>query len=175
MYVVDKAWYREVKDKHTIAVVHITKVEKRKNRGLYSYFFPPRIGIDFYKPEDPTNRYHDFIPNLELGDIARMIKILELTMDDDTFDSLVSGRIKPFKIGLAFEKELERRISVSGKSDRITIGYEAVHRGSEVSIEYEFTRIGLEKIVEALKEATIEYIGFIQRYVLLGKIDSGFK
>jgi len=171
----DKAWYRKIKDKHTIALVHITKVEKRKNKGLYSYFFPPRIGIDFYKPEDYTKGYHDFIPNLELGDIARMIKVLELVKNDDTFDNLVSGEIKPFKIGLAFERDLERRISVGGKSGRITIGYEAVHSGSEVSIEYEFTRTGLEKVVDALKEATIEYIGFIQRYVLLGKINNNFK
>jgi hypothetical protein len=171
----DKAWSGEIEDKYTIALVHITKVEKRKNKGLYEYFFPPRIGIDFYHPEDYANGYHDFIPNLELGDIARLIQVLELVKRNETFDHLVSGKIKPFRIGLAFERELKRRISVRAKSDHVTIGYEAVHSGSEVSFEYEFTRVGLENLVDVLKEVTIEYISFIQRYVLIGKIDSRFK
>jgi len=179
MFVDDKAWYKTVKDKCTVANVHITKIEKRKSRGMYSYFFPPRIGIDFYEPENYPKGYHDFIPNLELGDIARMIKILELVENDRTFYHLVAGEIKPFEIGLAFERELKRRISVSGKSDhdidRITIKYEGVHSGTEVLIEYDFTYSGLKKFVDALKEAIIEYYGFIQKYVSLGKIEDSFK
>jgi hypothetical protein len=171
----DKGWFGEVEDKYTNAVVHITKVERVQFKGMYRYFFPPRIGIDFYSPENYPNGSHDFIPNLELGDIARLIKILELVERDQTFNSLASGNIKPFKIGLAFETDLKRRIIVGAELDHLTIKYEGLHRGSEVSIEYWFTRKGIQKFVAILKELVIEYMDFIQRYVLIGKIDPKFK
>jgi len=171
----DKGWFGKVEDKYTTAIVHITKVERFQFRGMYRYFFPPRIGIDFYLPENFPEGNHDFIPNLELGDVARLIKILGLVERNQTFDSLASGKIKPFRIGLAFETDLKRRIIVGAESDHLTVKYEGVHRGSEVSIEYWFTRNGIEKFVDILKELTIEYIGFIQRYVLVGKIDPRFR
>jgi hypothetical protein len=171
----DKAWSGKLKDKYTIAIVHITKVEKILIGGVYRYFFSPRIGIDFYLPENYPDGEHDFIPNLELGDIARLIRILELVETDQTFESLASGNIKPFRIGLAFETELKRRIIVGAASDYITVKYEGIHRGKQVSIEYAFTQNGIENFIKVLKEVIVEYLSFIQRYVLIGKIDNRFK
>ena len=171
----DKGWFGELKDKYTVTIVHITKVERIKIGGVYRYFFSPRIGIDFYLPENYPDGEHDFIPNLELGDIARLIRILELVEVDQTFESLASGTIKPFRIGLAFETELKRRIIVGAEPDYITVRYEGIHRGSQVSIEYAFTRNGIEKFIQILKEVIVEYLSFIQKYVLIGKIDPKFK
>ena len=171
----DKGWFAEVSDKYVTAIAHITKIDRAPFRGMYRYFYPPRIGIDFYFPEDYPNGPHDFIPNLELGDVARLIKILELVGQDQTFTSLSSGKIKPFKIGLAFEKDLQRRIIVGAEDNNLVIRYEGRHRGKDVGIEYCLTRKGAQKLVDVLKELMIEYIGFIQRYVLVGKIDPKFK
>lgn len=171
----DKAWSGTLKDEYTIAIVHITKIERFKLGGVYRYFFPPRIGIDFYLPENYPDGQYDFIPNLELGDVARLIHILELVKRDQTFESLASGGIKPFRIGLAFETELKRRITVGVESDYVVVKYEGVHQGSQVSIEYGFTRKGIEKFVKILKEVIVEYVNFIQKYVSIGKIDRKFK
>jgi hypothetical protein len=171
----DKGWFRKIEDEQTIAVVHITKVDKKRSKGLYRYFFPPRIGIDFYTPDNYPEGQHDFIPNLELGDVARLIKILELVDQDKTFNSLREGEIQPFEIGLAFENELKRKITVSVAENSLAIKYEGIHRRSEVSIEYNFTRQGIQELINCLKELTIEYIGFIQRYVLIGRMDPKFK
>lgn len=171
----DKGWIGEVEDKHVTAIVHITKIDRKAFRGMYRYFYPPRIGIDFYSPEDYPDGSHDFIPNLELGDVARLIRILELARQDETFKKLNSGKIKPFKIGLAFEIDLQRRIIVGAKFNRLTIRYEGRHRGTDVGIEYHFTRKGAKKLIDILKELVIEYLAFIQRYVLIGKIDPKFK
>jgi hypothetical protein len=174
----DKGWSGELQDKYTVMLVHITKAERIRIGGVYRYFFSPRIGIDFYLPENYPDGEYEFIPNLELGDIARLIRILELVEEDHTFESLVSGNIKPFRIGLAFETDLKRRIIVGAgsdeESDYITVKYEGVHKGTEVSIEYAFTREGIGKFIKILKEAIVEYLGFIQRYVLIGKIDPKF-
>ena len=171
----DKAWFGKVKDKYVIVIAHITKIDRTFSKGMSSYFYPPRIGIDFYLPEDYPNGPHDFIPNLELGDIARLMKILELAGEYKIFTSLNWGRIKPFKIGLAFESDLQRRIIVSARSKRLILKYEGYHKGKKVEIEYCFTRKGVQKFVEVLKELTIEYMNFIQRYVLIGKVDPKFK
>jgi hypothetical protein len=171
----NKGWLGKVEDKYTTAIVHITKVETFKSKGMYSYFFPPRIGIDFYLSSDYPEGNHDFIPNLELGDVARLINILGFVERDQTFDSLSSGTIKPFEIGLAFETDLRRKVTIGAEYDYLTIKYEGLHRGKEVSIEYQFTRKGIEEFIKILKELTIEYINFIQRYILIGKIDPKFK
>jgi len=171
----DKGWFDEVRDKYVTAVVHITKIDKALFRGKYRYFYPPRIGIDFYLPEDYPHGPHDFVPNLELGDVARLIKILELVGQEQTFTLLRSGKIKPFKIGLAFEKELQRRIIVGADDNDLVIRYKGRHWGKDVGIEYCFTREGAQKFVKTLKELIIEYIGFIQRYTLVGKIDPRFE
>ena len=142
---------------------------------MYRYFYPPRIGIDFYLPENYPKGPKDFIPNLELGDIARLIKILDLVKQDEVFASLNSERINPFKIGLAFEKDLQRRIILRAESKHLVIRYEGYHRSRQVEIEYPISREGAEKLIDALKELVIEYIGFIQRYVMIGKIDRKFK
>ena len=171
----DKGWIGEVSDKYATVLVHITKIDRTLFRGMNRYFYPPRIGIDFYSPEDYPNGPHDFIPNLELGDVARLIKILELARRDRTFKSLNSGRIKPFKIGLAFESDLQRRIIVGAEFNNLKIRYEGRHRGTDVEIEYYLTRKGVKKFVDILKELVVEYMAFIQRYVLIGKIDPKFK
>ena len=171
----NKGWLGKVEDKYTTAVAHITKVETSKSKGLYSYFLPPRIGIDFYMPDDYPEGQHEFIPNLDLGDVARLINVLGLVERDQTFDSLSSGKIKPFEIGLAFETELRRKVTIGAEYDYVTIKYEGLHRGKEVTIGYQFTRKGIEEFIKILRELTIEYINFIQRYVLIGKIDSKFK
>jgi hypothetical protein len=171
----DKSWFNEVKDKYVVMIPHITKVDKAPFRGMYRYFYPPRIGIDFYSPEDYPNGVHDFVPNLELGDVARLVRILELVSEDDTFASLKSGKIKPFRIGLAFENDLQRRIILGAESNYLIIRYEAYHRGKRVEIEYNLSREGAMDLIRTLKELVIEYVGFIQRYVMLGKIGSKFK
>jgi len=171
----DKSWFDEVRDRYVTAIIHITKIERALFGGVYRYFYPPRIGIDFYSPEEYPNGLHDFIPNLELGDVARLIKILELVGQDQTFTSLNSGKIKPFKIGLAFETDLQRRIIVRAESNHLVIRYEGRHRGKDVEFEYCLTRKGAQKFVDVLKELMVEYISFIQRYVLIGKIDPKFK
>lgn len=171
----DKGWIGKVSDEYTMVLVHITKIDRTLSRGMYRYFYPPRIGIDFYSSEDYPDGPHDFIPNLELGDVARLIKILELAGRDRTFKSLNSGRIKPFKIGLAFEKDLHRRIILGAESNNLKIRYERRHKGTNVAIEYYLTREGAKELVDVLKELVVEYMAFIQRYVLIGKIDPRFK
>jgi len=156
-------------------VPHITKVDRASFRGLYRYFYPPRIGLDFYLPENYPQGTHDYIPNLELGDVARLVRILDLVKQDKTFDSLESGRISPFKIGLAFENDLQRRIFLRAESDLLAIRYKGIHRGVQVDFEYYISRKGAEKLTSSLKELVIEYIGFIQRYVMIGKIDESYR
>jgi hypothetical protein len=170
-------WSGIVKDKRSVAVVHITKVERIKKKGLYSYFLPSRIGIDFYHRADYPHGSPYYTPNLELGDVARLIRILELLKSDKTLNDLASGKIEPFTIGLAFEKSLERRITIGAKSlfKRVTFKYEAVHNGVPISIKYDFTREGIEKFINVLKKVTIEYVNFILRYVLLDEIDPKFR
>jgi len=171
----DKSWFREVKDKYVTMIPHITKVDKAPFRGMYRYFYPPRIGIDFYFPQDYPNGAHDFVPNLELGDVARLVRILELVSEDETFASLESDEIKPFRIGLAFENDLQRRIILGAESNHLIVRYEGYHRGKRVEIEYNLSRAGAKDLIDALKELVIEYIGFIQRYVMIGKISPKFK
>lgn len=142
---------------------------------MYRYFYPPRIGLDFYLPENYPKGYHDFIPNLELGDVARLVRVLDLVKQDKTFSFLKAGHIKPFRIGLAFENDLQRRILLSAENDLLTIRYKCVHRSGEVDFEYYLSRDGAEKLTSSLKELVIEYIGFIQRYVMIGTIDSKYK
>jgi len=97
-------------DENVTIEAHITKITKKVFERKYHYFYPPRIGLDFYEeyPDGP----HDFIANLELGDIIRLIKILELIEKDSIFKDLNSGDIKPFTIGLSFESDLKRKIRI---------------------------------------------------------------
>jgi len=141
---------------------------------MYRYFYPPRIGIDFYLPENYPDGPHDFIPNLELGDVARLIRVFDIVKQDETFNSLKSGQIKPFKIGLAFDA-LQRRIFLRADGNLLAIRYKGIHRRVQVEFEYYLSRKGAEEVTFSLKELVIEYIGFIQRYVMIGKIDRRFK
>lgn len=171
----DKSWSNEISDKHVVIVPHITKVDEIRFKGMYRYFYPPRIGLDFYFPENYPDGNHDFIPNLELGDVARLVRILDLVKQDETFDSLKSGRISPFKIGLAFENDLQRKILLRAKGNLLAIRYCGIHRKVEVDFEYCMSRECAVELTTSLKELLIEYIGFIQKYVILGKIDRMYR
>lgn len=171
----DKGWFDVIKDTFTVVVPHITKVDKVSFEGMHQYFYPPRIGIDFYEPEDYPKSKHDFIPNLELGDIARLVRVLELANRTPTFRSLRSGQREAFEIGLAFEKELGRRITLDAESKCLLIGYEACHKWGEVDFQYKISREGADELIMALKELVAEYVSFIMKYVMVAKIDERFK
>jgi len=170
----DKGWFHVVEDTFTVVVPHITKVDKVSFKGLHQYFYPPRIGIDFYEPEGYPKDRPAFIPNLELGDIARLVRVLELANRDPTFRSIKSGKREPFEIGLAFEKELGRRITLDVESNCLLIGYEACHKWGEVDFQYRMSREGAEELIKALKELVAEYVSFILKYVMIARIDDKF-
>jgi hypothetical protein len=170
----DKGWFGVVKDTFAVIVPHITKVEKLSFEGMHQYFYPPRIGIDFYEPERYPEDRPDFIPNLELGDIARLVRVLELANRNPTFRSLRSGQREAFEIGLAFEKALRRRMTVDAEAKCLLISYEACHKGTEVDFRYKVSREGAEELIKALKELVSEYVSFILKYVMVARIDDEF-
>jgi hypothetical protein len=170
----DKGWSHVIEDDFTVIVPHITKVDKLSFKGLHQYFYPPRIGLDFYELDGYPKDRPDFIPNLELGDIARLVRVLELANRDTTFRSIKSGRREPFEIGLAFEKELGRRITLDAESNCLLIGYEASHKRGKVDFQYKISREGTEELIESLKELVAEYVNFILKYVMIARIDDKF-
>ena len=155
-------WHTVIKDDGYV-VPHVTKIDIERKHGLYSYFYPPRIGIDFFDADqDPTSeKPQGYIPNLELGDVARIVRMLEI---------MPTKRTK-LEIGLAFEKELERRVTVRVRASEVSLSYHAKHRGRDIDFECGFSKHGLREFISALKEALLQYIRLILEYVVLRKID----
>lgn len=156
-------WHKVIEDDGNHIVPHVTKIDTKKNRGLYTYFYPPRIGIDFYdEGQDPSSeRAHGYIPNLELGDVARIVRVLEI---------IPKKRIK-LEIGLAFEKELERRVVLRFGRSEVSLSYHAKHKSGDIDFEFSFTKQGLGEFVSVLKEGMLRYVDLILEYVVLQKLD----
>jgi len=156
-------WHKVIEDDGNHIVPHVTKIDTKKTRGLYTYFYPPRIGIDFYDVEQDigSEKALGYIPNLELGDVARIIRVLEI---------IPRKRIK-LEIGLAFENELERRVALRFGLSEVSLSYHAKHRNRDINFEFSFSKEGLRKFISALKEAMLRYVGLILEYVVLQKLD----
>ena len=174
-------WARRVMCGRTGLTVepHITKVdwefEKGAKNRYYTYFLASRMGIEFQyeelEDESPT-----FVANLELGDIARLIKVLTMMEGDSAFRSVASGTVRSFQIPLTFSSEMERGLEIGADSgnDCVLLSYFGVHQGQEVSWEHSIPRENLEELCSALKEQIVEYTSLILKYALVGKIDKRF-
>jgi hypothetical protein len=168
----DKGWSREASDLNGIVVPHITKFGITKYRDMYSQFYPPRIGIDFY-PRDKRDR--NFIPNLDIGDIARLVRVLELAQEYTIFERLRSGKIRPFEIGLSFQGDLNRKIEIDARSNYLILRYQGLHRDRHVGFTHRLSRKGAERLINILKELVVEYMSVIQKYTMTGDIDDRFR
>jgi hypothetical protein len=96
-----------------------------------------------------------------LGDVARIVRILEIT----------PRKKAKLDIGLAFENELERRVTVRFGASEVSLSYHAKHRGRDIDFEFSFSKEGLRKFISALKEALLQYIRLILEYTVLRRID----
>ena len=159
-------WHKVIEDDGNHIVPHVRKIDTKKRRGLYTYFYPPRIGIDFYDAEQDLSleRARGYIPNLELGDVARIVRVLEL----------IPRKRTKLEIGLAFEKELERRVILRFGSSEVSLSYHAKHRSGNIDFEFSFSKEGLRKIISALKEGKLRYLGIILEYVVLQKLNTEY-
>lgn len=168
----DKGWSEEVSDRHGTVVPHITKFGITKYRGMYSQFYPPRIGIDFY-PYDREG--HNYVPNLDIGDVARLVRVLELAQKYAVFDKLRSGKISPFEIGLSFQGDLNRKIELDAESSYLILKYRGFHKGNLVEFTQRLSREGAERLINSLKKLTMQCMSVIQKYVMTGEVDDRFK
>jgi hypothetical protein len=172
LYNDDKGWLERVEDWCGIIIPHITKIGRTMFQGIDSYFYQPRIGIDFF---DENENRRGFIPNLDLGDVARLARILELAQQDHIFNGLKSRAIKAFEIGLSFEKDLERKITLDVDADRLVLSYVAFHKDQHVDFDHNLSREGAHRLVDTLKRLVVKYQSVILEYVMTGEVDERFK
>jgi hypothetical protein len=168
----DKGWSEEVSDGHGCVVPHITKFGISKYHGMYNQFYPPRIGIDFYGHNQGD---HKFISNLDIGDVARLVRVLELAQKYTVFDKLRSGKIRPFEIGLSFQGDLNRKVELDAESSHLILKYHGFHRENLVEFTHRLSREGAEKLINVLKKLVVEYVSVIQKYVMTGEVDERFR
>lgn len=158
-------WHKVIEDNGLHIVPHVTKINAEKQGRLFTYFYPPRIGIDFYSDDqDPADeKPRNFIPNLELGDLARLVRILEIL-----------PKKAKFEVGLAFEKELGRRITIQSNASGVLFNYHAEHFGGPIDFEFSISTDVLEDLLAALKEAVLEYVRLILEFVVLERLDKKY-
>lgn len=168
----DKGWSEEVKDKHGSIVPHITKVGRTKYQGMPNYSNPPRIGIDFNRYE--TNE-HNYIPNLDLADVATLLRMLELVQQEDVSNKIRSRKIKPFEIWLSFSKDMKRKITLDVGTDHLVIAYQGYHNEQQIDFDHNLSREGVDRLIRSLKTLLVEYQSAILKYVMIGDLDEKFK
>jgi hypothetical protein len=104
-----------------------------------------------------------------------LIRILELAQQGSHFEELKARSIKPFKIGLSFENELERRITLRARSDHLVIDYHGMHRKKLVEVSHGMSHEGAKKLILALKRLVTEYEHVVSEYIMTGKVDQKYR
>ncbi len=159
-------WHKSVPVVDKYAHVHITKAAYRVFQNYHWWITPPRIGIDFRK--NRKKRGHEWIPNIEVADLVRLIRILR-QLDRKRISKSVATK-KGFYIAPTFD----RRIRIGVSEGRITLEYRG--RGWEnygKRVEIELKQLPL--LIGALEEGYSRYLKLIASWHDSGKLPDEFR
>lgn len=163
------AWQKEIKciaQPNAKVIVHITKSENKRIKD-YNYVNPNRIGIDFDGFNDSS---HDYIPNLNLADLISLIQRLNLLKGCSFRDVLKEGKfIRSFGVELDSRRKIDFEVESSGadKHDQIKVCYEDNLRKLERFKICSLEDNELPEIINALKEAFVQYTYYMNRFLIL--------
>jgi hypothetical protein len=118
------------------------------------------MGIDFLKPR--LNGTLGYLPNLEPGDIVRLVEVLELVRGSSTVRKLRTGEIRPFEIRLTFK----RRIVIGASPERSLVAvryydYDRSTHREKLRFRVSIATKSLGKLAEVLRSLVAIYLALI--------------
>src|SRR5437667_5477159 len=93
------------------AHIHITKAAYRVFKNYHWWITPPRIGIDFRVTK--TKRGKAWIPNIEITDLIRLIRIFQYLKRPRVRKSVAAK--KGFYIAPSFDRRIRIRANGNGR------------------------------------------------------------
>jgi len=158
-------WHKTVRVEDGHAHFHITKADYSIERGYITWIFPPRIGIDFRKKKKFRGKH--YIPNIDIGELVRFIKILRLLHSKKFFKS---GKVQKFIV----EQTPDRRIRFWIEEGTVVLEYR--HTGWKTYAPMaRFKPKRIPRLIKALQEALGQYVTLIKRWNRTGKLPEQFK
>ncbi len=99
-----RAWEHRVDCGELVVRPHFTTIERRKKSGYFFSYFAPRMDIDILKP--PLKEPVGYVPNLDPGDLVRIVEVLEHVTQGSVVRKFREGDIEPFEVSLTFKRRL---------------------------------------------------------------------
>jgi hypothetical protein len=153
------AWEREVEIGGLTIRPHFTKIERKEESGFYFYYLAPRIGIDFI--EKRKWKPMKYSPNLDVGDVIRIVKVLELLERNPVYQKLRDGSINPFEIALTFRRKI---VIDSGRAPN-SLRLEYYNRnGRHPLFKTGFSRIAVADLKRGLRTLVALYLALVQMW-----------
>jgi hypothetical protein len=132
----------------------------------YWWITPPRIGIDFRTTKEKRGR--EWIPNIEVADLVRLIRIFRHLKHERILRAVAS------KKGFCIAPSFDRRIRIRASEGRITLEYRDrgwENYGETVEIEPK----QLPKLIATLEEGYSQYLKLIRNGHDSGRLPEGFR
>ncbi len=161
-------WHKSVRVGDRYVHVHITKADYSARKGYHAWTFPPRIGIEFR--EKRNVRGDNFIPNIDVAELVRFIKILRNLQQRRLRDYVESGKFRKFII----EQTPKRRIRFDLHGGKIELEY--MHVGwDEYAHMVDIKRWEIPRFIDLLEDALYRYLRLIRTWHESGKLPEQFK
>src|SRR6266567_3135555 len=160
-------WHTSVPIVGKYAHVHITKASFRDFKGYYWWLTPPRIGIDFRVRKGERGR--EWIPNIDIADLVRLIRILQFLKRDG--DAKLVASKKRFYLAPSFD----RRIRIKPNSTKgIVMDYR--DRGwQDYGNRVEIDRQQIEPLIDALEMAYSRFMRLVKSWHDSTKLPAEFR
>lgn len=162
------AWHRNFRLQSNYAHIHITKADYRMESGYMQWVFSPRIGLDFR--HKPNKRGQQYIPNIDVGELIRMIKVLKILQSRKVFKSIAEGRRNNFVIlqtpgrrmrFVVFENQIELQYRHTGWTSYLSMGSMSTNR--------------TEAFRKMLNNALVSYLKLMEEWIRTGNLPEGYR